>query len=128
MKTTLNEGEKSNSYWFFRWVHFTLGIFTINGILLLKLFWPTVRKNCSSNQEKTFGKFVAWEDILHHLSVVFSTMRWNWVWSSLHPWGATGASSIQNKNRPCDPFSLIEIYLSNIHMQTIQKKIACKHR
>ena len=31
MKPTLNEGEKSNSYWFFRWVHFTLGIFTING-------------------------------------------------------------------------------------------------
>ena len=23
-----------------------------NGILLPKLFWPTVRKNCSSNQEK----------------------------------------------------------------------------
>ena len=23
-----------------------------NGILLLKLFWPTVRKNCSSDQEK----------------------------------------------------------------------------
>ena len=25
-----------------------------NGILLPKLFWPTVRKNCSSDQEKTF--------------------------------------------------------------------------
>ena len=23
-----------------------------NGILLPKLFWPTVRKNCSSNQDK----------------------------------------------------------------------------
>ena len=23
-----------------------------NGILLLKLFWPTVRKNCSSDREK----------------------------------------------------------------------------
>ena len=25
---------------------------TINGILLPKLFWPTVRKNCSSDREK----------------------------------------------------------------------------
>ena len=27
---------------------------TRNGILLPKLFWPTVRKNCSSDREKTF--------------------------------------------------------------------------
>ena len=33
-----------------------------NGILLPKLFWPTVRKNCSSDQEKLL-KFEAkgWE-------------------------------------------------------------------
>ena len=29
-----------------------------NGILFPKLFWPTVRKNCSSDREK-FLKFVA---------------------------------------------------------------------
>jgi hypothetical protein len=29
-----------------------------NGILLPKLFWPTVRKNCSSNREKVL-KFEA---------------------------------------------------------------------
>ena len=27
-------------------------IFIYNGILLPKLFWPTVRKNCSSDREK----------------------------------------------------------------------------
>ena len=32
----------------FRWVLHN----GLNGILLLKLFWPTVRKNCSSNREK----------------------------------------------------------------------------
>ena len=31
---------------------------TRNGILLPKLFWPDVRKNCSSDQEKLL-KFVA---------------------------------------------------------------------
>ena len=34
------------------WVHL------INGILLPKLFWPTVRKNCSSDREKLFAKFL----------------------------------------------------------------------
>ena len=29
----------------------------INGILLPKLFWPTVRKNCSSDREKLFKTF-----------------------------------------------------------------------
>ena len=29
-----------------------------NGILLSKMFWPTVRKNCSSDREKLF-KFEA---------------------------------------------------------------------
>ena len=33
-------------------------IFKNNGILLPKLFWPTVRKNCSSDREKLF-KFEA---------------------------------------------------------------------
>ena len=39
-----------------------LKIVFINGILLLKLFWPTLRKNCSSDQEKLL-KFEAkgWE-------------------------------------------------------------------
>ena len=27
-----------------------------NGILLPKLFWPTVRKNCSSDREKLFSR------------------------------------------------------------------------
>ena len=40
-----------------------------NGILLPKLFWPTVRKNCSSDREKSlkfeakgqeFAKFLRW--------------------------------------------------------------------
>ena len=37
-------------------------ILTRNGILLSKLFWPTVRKNCFSDQEKIW-KFEAegWE-------------------------------------------------------------------
>ena len=26
--------------------------YNVNGILLPKLFWPTVRKNCSSDREK----------------------------------------------------------------------------
>ena len=29
-----------------------LDISDVNGILLPKLFWPTVRKNCSSDREK----------------------------------------------------------------------------
>ena len=44
---------------FFQTLHFSL---KKNGILLPKLFWPTVRKNCSSDQEKLL-KFEAegWE-------------------------------------------------------------------
>ena len=30
----------------------TMTTIKINGILLPKLFWPTVRKNCSSDREK----------------------------------------------------------------------------
>ena len=33
-----------------------------NGILLPKLFWPTVRKNCSSDREKLYEfKAEGWE-------------------------------------------------------------------
>ena len=35
-----------------------LDILSGNGILLPKLFWPTVRKNCSSDRKKLF-KFEA---------------------------------------------------------------------
>ena len=44
-------------------------LFHSNGILLPKLFWPTVRKNCSSDREKLlkfedegqeFAKFLRW--------------------------------------------------------------------
>ena len=40
----------------------TVSLLIIHGILLLKLFWPTVRKNCSSDREKLL-KFKAegWE-------------------------------------------------------------------
>ena len=38
---------------FFLFDHYKFSvIFSDNGILLPKLFWPTVRKNCSSDREK----------------------------------------------------------------------------
>ena len=42
------------SQWFYKvdWDCWKLFSVTINGILLPKLFWPTVRKNCSSDWEK----------------------------------------------------------------------------
>ena len=49
-----------------------------NGILLPKLFWPTVRKNCSSDQEKNL-KFEAegWEfsKILRLLEQFIQTVK-----------------------------------------------------
>ena len=33
----------------------------INGILLPKLFWPTVRKNCSGDREKLLQNF--WDNL-----------------------------------------------------------------
>ena len=49
-----------------------------NGILLPKLFWPTVRKNCSSDQEKLW-KFEAegWEfaKFLRSLEQFIQTMQ-----------------------------------------------------
>ena len=49
-----------------------------NGILLLKLFWPTVRKNCSSDWEKLL-KFKAegWEfaKILRSLEQFIQTVK-----------------------------------------------------
>ena len=51
----------------------------INGILLLKLFWPAVRKNCSSDREKLL-KFEAegWESakILRSLEQFVQTVQW----------------------------------------------------
>ena len=35
-------------YYFQQWTYLQFD----NGILFPKLFWPTVRKNCSSDQEK----------------------------------------------------------------------------
>ena len=32
-----------------------------NGILLPKLFWPTVRKNCSSDREKAENLQIFWD-------------------------------------------------------------------
>ena len=59
---------------FYKWTNFWIGPgsllhhnFCKNGILLPKLFWPTVRKKCSSDREKIlkfetegweFGKFL----------------------------------------------------------------------
>jgi hypothetical protein len=40
----------SNMYWI--WLVFSVQT-AMNGILLPKLFWPTVRKKCSSNRERT---------------------------------------------------------------------------
>ena len=52
----------------------------INGILLLKLFWPAVRKNCSSDREKLL-KFEAegWESakILRSLEQFVQTVKGN---------------------------------------------------
>ena len=49
-----------------------------NGILLPKLFWPTERKNCSSDQEKLL-KFVAegWEfaNFLRSLEQFIQTVK-----------------------------------------------------
>ena len=49
-----------------------------NGILLPKLFWPTVRKNCSSDREKLF-KFAAegreFEKFLRSLEQFIQTVK-----------------------------------------------------
>ena len=49
-----------------------------NGILLPKLFWPTVRKNCSSDQEKLL-KFEAegreFANILRSLEQFIQTVK-----------------------------------------------------
>ena len=49
-----------------------------NGILLPKLFWPTVRKNCSSDREKRL-KFEAegqeFEKILRSLEQFIQTVK-----------------------------------------------------
>ena len=44
----------SNFLWARSWKKWPL--LSNNGILLLKLFWPTVRRNCSSDREKLFWK------------------------------------------------------------------------
>ena len=51
----LKNAQRLQKFWF--WGHFSfekLVEVVWNGILLAKLFWPTVRKNCHSDQEKTF--------------------------------------------------------------------------
>ena len=51
---------------------------TRNGILLPNLFWPTVRKKCSSNQEKLL-KFEAegreFENVLRSLEQFIQTVK-----------------------------------------------------
>ena len=52
-----------------------------NGILLPKLFWPTERKNCSSDREKLL-KFEAegreFENVLRSLEQFIQTVKgWN---------------------------------------------------
>ena len=42
-------------WWFYLWIFFPQNCG--NGILLPKLFWPTVRKNCSSDRENSEGWF-----------------------------------------------------------------------
>ena len=49
-----------------------------NGILLPKLFWPTVRKNCSSDREKLLNfKTEGWEfaKILRSLKQFIQTVK-----------------------------------------------------
>ena len=48
-KPNLNVHQKKAIFWNLDW--FLLADMTRNGILLPKLFWPTVRKNCSSDPE-----------------------------------------------------------------------------
>ena len=53
-------------------------IFKNNGILLPKLFWPTVRKNCSSDREKLFKiEAEGWEfsKILRSLEQFIQTVK-----------------------------------------------------
>ena len=65
LSTTAAWREKCLIYWFWLYKvvkdYFFFQIFVafseylnLNGILLPKLFWPTVRKNCSSDREKLF--------------------------------------------------------------------------
>ena len=49
-----------------------------NGILLPKLFWPTVRKNCSSDREKLYEfKAEGWEfaNVLRSLEQFIQTVK-----------------------------------------------------
>ena len=54
-----------------------------NGILLPKLFWPTVRKNCSSDREKLL-KFEAagreFEKFLRSLEQFIQTVKGQHSW------------------------------------------------
>ena len=55
-----------------------LRIFTRNGILLPKLFWPTVRKNCSSDREKLLkfeAEGLAFAIVLRSLEQFIQTVK-----------------------------------------------------
>ena len=59
-------------------IPFCQSIFTIDGILLPKLFWPTVRKNCSSDQENLlkFSAFcLEFANVLRSLEQVIQRMK-----------------------------------------------------
>ena len=47
-----------------------------NGILLPKLFWPTVRKKCSSDRGKTF-EIRGWRPIICKNFEITSAIHWN---------------------------------------------------
>ena len=75
-----------------------------NGILFSKLFWPTVRRNCSSDQEKLL-KFMAegWEfaRILRSLEQHIQTVKvqnnfWNRMLFKVVPGGFSGVINYNN--------------------------------
>ena len=64
-----NYGEKMHDSWLHDGKFFSLYTYQGIGILLPKLFWPTVRKNCSTDREKPlkfeaegrdFAKILRW--------------------------------------------------------------------
>ena len=56
----------------------------MNGILLPKLFWPTVRKNCSSDQEKLLDSRLKAKNLqkkiwAFYLEPFIQTVKWQCV-------------------------------------------------
>ena len=64
---TLSENLKTN--WVIKWLKMV-------HILLPKLFWPTVRKNCSSDQKKTF-EIWGWRPRICKIFEIFRTIYSN---------------------------------------------------